>query len=95
MARTGEGIEVLAPAGNSHAAPLVPAPDTNKSHTLKGAGANVGASGLAEVCAALAQCARRQQLHDAAHQLEQFEAELARVLAALHVAAEGKLTCGS
>ena len=53
------------------------------AHTLKGASANVGASGLADVCAGLETRARQAQLHDAAVLMERFDTELARVRAAL------------
>ena len=59
------------------------------AHTLKGASANVGASGMAEVCAGLELRARQAQVDDAAALMEQFEAEFERVQAALLVAAEG------
>ena len=54
-----------------------------RAHTLKGASANVGASGLADVCAGLETRARQAQLHDAAVLMERFDTELARVRAAL------------
>jgi two-component system, sensor histidine kinase and response regulator len=57
------------------------------AHTLKGASANVGASGLADVCARLELHAREAQLDDADELLEQFEALFQRVRAALEVAA--------
>jgi two-component system sensor histidine kinase/response regulator len=55
------------------------------AHTLKGASANVGAIGLADVCADLETRARQAQLADAAELVEQFEAEFNRVRAALEV----------
>ncbi len=55
------------------------------AHTLKGASANVGATGLADVCAGLETRAREAQLDDAAELMERFEAEFDRVLAALQV----------
>jgi HPt (histidine-containing phosphotransfer) domain-containing protein len=57
------------------------------AHTLKGASANVGASGLADVCARLELRARDAQLDDAGELLEQFEAQFDRVRAALEVLA--------
>jgi HPt (histidine-containing phosphotransfer) domain-containing protein len=59
------------------------------AHTLKGASANVGASGMAQVCAGLELRARQAQLDDAAVLMQQFEAEFARVQVALQVVAEG------
>ena len=53
------------------------------AHTLKGASANVGASGLADVCTSLETRARQAQLQDVAVLMEQFDTELARVRAAL------------
>jgi HPt (histidine-containing phosphotransfer) domain-containing protein len=55
------------------------------AHTLKGASANVGATGLADLCAGLEMRAREDQLDDAAGLTEEFEAEFDRVLAALRV----------
>ena len=55
------------------------------AHTLKGASANVGASGLVEVCAGLETRARQARLQDAALLMEQFDTELTRVRAALEV----------
>lgn len=55
------------------------------AHTLKGASANVGATGLADVCAGLEMRAREAQLDDAAALVEQFAAEFERVRAALQV----------
>ena len=57
------------------------------AHTLKGASANVGATGLADVCASLELRAREAQLDDAGDLLEQFEAQFERVRAALEVVA--------
>jgi PAS domain S-box-containing protein len=57
------------------------------AHTLKGASANVGASGLADVCAGLERRARQAELREAADLMEQFETELTRVRAALEVVA--------
>ncbi len=57
------------------------------AHTLKGASANVGASGLADVCAGLEQHARQEELRDASELMEQFDAEYSRVHAALQVVA--------
>jgi hypothetical protein len=59
------------------------------AHTLKGASANVGATGLADVCASLELCAREAQLDDAGALLEQFEAQFDRVRAALEVIVSG------
>jgi two-component system, sensor histidine kinase and response regulator len=53
------------------------------AHMLKGASANVGATGLADVCAGLEMRARQAQLGDAAELMELFQAEFARVRAAL------------
>jgi HPt (histidine-containing phosphotransfer) domain-containing protein len=55
------------------------------AHTLKGASANVGATGLADVCAGLEMRARQAQLSNAAELIEQFEDEFDRVRAALQV----------
>jgi HPt (histidine-containing phosphotransfer) domain-containing protein len=55
------------------------------AHTLKGASANVGATGLADLSAGLEMRAREDQLDDAAGLTEEFEAEFDRVLAALRV----------
>jgi two-component system sensor histidine kinase/response regulator len=55
------------------------------AHTLKGASANVGAIGLADVCADLETRARQAQLTDAAELVEQFDAEFNRVRTALEV----------
>ena len=49
------------------------------AHTLKGASANVRASGMADLCAGLELRARHAQLDDAAELMERFEAEFARV----------------
>jgi HPt (histidine-containing phosphotransfer) domain-containing protein len=57
------------------------------AHTLKGASANVGATGLADVCASLELRAREAQLDDAGELLEQFAAQFERVRAALEVVA--------
>ena len=65
------------------------------AHTLKGASANVGATGLADVCASLELRAREAQLDDAGELLEQFEAEFERVRAALEVVAREGLRCRS
>ncbi len=59
------------------------------AHTLKGASANVGASGLADVCARLEMGAREQRLGDAADLLKQLVEELDRVQSALQVATAG------
>jgi HPt (histidine-containing phosphotransfer) domain-containing protein len=59
------------------------------AHTLKGASANVGATGLADVCASLELRAREAQLDDAGELLAQFEAQFDRVRAALEVIARG------
>lgn len=55
------------------------------AHTLKGASANVGATGLADICAGLEMRARESRLDDVAGLIEQFEAEFDGVLAALQV----------
>jgi HPt (histidine-containing phosphotransfer) domain-containing protein len=55
------------------------------AHTLKGASANVGATGLADVCAGLELRARQAQLSDAVQLMERFEAEFDRVRTALQV----------
>lgn len=61
------------------------------AHTLKGASANVGATGLADVCANLETRAREARSDDAAELaaelVDQFDAELARVRAALEIVA--------
>jgi len=57
------------------------------AHTLKGASANVGATGLAAVCASLETRAREARHDDAAALLDQFDAELTRVRAALEIVA--------
>jgi len=59
------------------------------AHTLKGASANVGATGLAAVCASLETRAREARHDDAAALLDQFDAELMRVRAALEIVATG------
>jgi HPt (histidine-containing phosphotransfer) domain-containing protein len=56
------------------------------AHTLKGASANVGATGLADVCARLELAAHQAELGDGAALMEQFGEELARVRAALEIA---------
>jgi hypothetical protein len=56
------------------------------AHTLKGASANVGATGLADVCALLEKSAHEGQLSEAAELMEQFGEELDRVRAALEIA---------
>jgi HPt (histidine-containing phosphotransfer) domain-containing protein len=56
------------------------------AHTLKGASANVGATGLAEVCAQLEMGAHQGNLSDAAALMEQFGEELDRVRAAMEIA---------
>ena len=66
------------------------------AHTLKGASANVGATGLADVCANL-ETRARDAWHDAAEVddaaefaaelVDQFDAELTRVRAALEMVA--------
>ena len=75
-ARGSEELERLLSTGDRRAL-------ERTAHTLKGASANVGASGLADVCAGLETRARQAQLHDAAVLMEQFDTELARVRAAL------------
>jgi HPt (histidine-containing phosphotransfer) domain-containing protein len=55
------------------------------AHALKGASANVGATGLADVCARLESTAHQGQLSDAAGHMEQFGEELERVRAALEI----------
>ncbi len=57
------------------------------AHTLKGASANVGASTLAAVCAAMEVCARQGQPQGAADLTEQFESEFVRARSALRAAA--------
>lgn len=56
------------------------------AHTLKGASANVGATGLAEVCAQVEMRAREGQLGDTADLVEQLVEEFERVRAALQIA---------
>ena len=55
------------------------------AHTMKGASVNVGARGLADVCAGLERHAREARLQDAARLMSQFDAELARVRGALEI----------
>ena len=55
------------------------------AHTLKGASVNVGARGLAEVCAGLERHAHEARLQDASGLMHQFDAELARVRGALEI----------
>jgi HPt (histidine-containing phosphotransfer) domain-containing protein len=55
------------------------------AHTLRGASANVGATGLADVCAGLEVKAHEVQLSDAADLMEQFVEEFDRVQAALQI----------
>ena len=55
------------------------------AHSLKGASANVGATGLADVCARLELTAHQGQLSDAAEHMERFGEELERVRAALEI----------
>jgi HPt (histidine-containing phosphotransfer) domain-containing protein len=61
------------------------------AHTLKGASANVGATGLADVCASLETRAREARPDDtaelAAELVDQFDEELTRVRAALETVA--------
>ena len=57
------------------------------AHTLKGASANVGASGLADACARLEAGARERQLGEAADLMAQLVEELDRVRNALQIAA--------
>ncbi len=59
------------------------------AHTLKGASANVGATGLADVCARLEMAAHLAQLGDAAALMEQLGEELGRVRAALEIVVAG------
>jgi HPt (histidine-containing phosphotransfer) domain-containing protein len=56
------------------------------AHTLKGASANVGATGLVDVCAGLEMRARERQLGDTTALMEQFVEEFDRVRAALEIA---------
>ncbi len=65
------------------------------AHTLKGASANVGASGMAQVCAGLELRARQAQLDDAAVLMQQFETEFARVQVGPPGGSGRKLTCAS
>jgi hypothetical protein len=55
------------------------------AHTLKGASANVGATGLADACSRLESSAHQGQLSDAAEHMERFGEELERVRAALEI----------
>ncbi len=61
------------------------------AHTLKGASANVGATGLADVCASLETRAReaqpRRRRRVGRRLVDQFDAELTRVRAALEIVA--------
>ena len=66
------------------------------AHALKGASANVGATGLADLCApALELQAHHAELGDAADLMQQFGEELNRVRAALEIAIDEGVTCGS
>jgi HPt (histidine-containing phosphotransfer) domain-containing protein len=56
------------------------------AHTLRGASANVGATGLADMCAELETRAHHGELGDAAWLMEQFGEEYDRVRAALQIA---------
>lgn len=56
------------------------------AHTLKGASANMGATGLVDVCAGLEMRARERQLGDTTALMEQFVEEFDRVRAALEIA---------
>ncbi len=53
------------------------------AHMLRGSSANVGASGLAAVCAEIEMQSRSAQIGDAARLVERFDAEFARVRDAL------------
>ena len=57
------------------------------AHTLKGASANVGATALAAVCAAMEARARQGQPQGAAQLTEQFESEFVRARSALQAVA--------
>ena len=54
------------------------------AHTIKGASGNLGATGLASVCAELELCGRQSDLGRAAALVERFEAEFTRVREALN-----------
>lgn len=53
------------------------------AHTLKGASANVGATGLAAVCGEMERRGRSAQIGDTAGLIERFDIEFARVQQAL------------
>jgi CheY-like chemotaxis protein/HPt (histidine-containing phosphotransfer) domain-containing protein len=53
------------------------------AHTMKGASANVGATGLAEVCDHLETCGRQGEIAGAAGLVQRFDSEYARVRDAL------------
>ena len=59
------------------------------AHTLKGASANVGACGLADVCADIEAQARQAEPEGAARLVGRFEAEYARVRDALRAVGAG------
>jgi PAS domain S-box-containing protein len=59
------------------------------AHTLRGASANIGASTLAAVCAELEMQGRLEQLDSTVGLVEKFDAEFARVRAALNQVAAG------
>jgi two-component system, sensor histidine kinase and response regulator len=54
------------------------------AHALRGASANIGATGLAAVCEAMEMSARAEQLDGAPELVERFDAEFARVCEALN-----------
>ena len=53
------------------------------AHTIKGASANVGATDLTEVCAAIEACGRQADLDGAARLIDRFQTEFARAREAL------------
>jgi HPt (histidine-containing phosphotransfer) domain-containing protein len=55
------------------------------AHTLKGASANVGASAMAELCAALESSARAAELDEASGLMDRCDHEFARVQDALRL----------
>ena len=59
------------------------------AHTLKGAAANLGAEGLAGLCARLVQACRNGEVKDPQAQVDAIEGELERVSAALRRCLEG------
>ena len=65
------------------------------AHTLKGASANVGAAGLAAICADMESLGRAARLDAAAVLVERFDAEFGRVRDALALVRDEDLPCAS